>query len=123
MYNKIMSSNNDDCNSICSAASSISVSYNENEVPLDEAVDDIFKQIQEHINQIHVELRSMVMSDDRGEDYTDCFEYHESLTEHVKEACLVFRDVIKVSKQLLPSKPKGWVNPKKGQGAGKLLDM
>jgi hypothetical protein len=102
------------CSSICSQMSEMSVTYNGvDDVPLDRAVDEIFSQIQHHINQIHVELKNLVMSEDRGDDYLECLEYHEELTEHVHGACDMFKSVTKVSKQLLPSKPKGWVDPRK----------
>ena len=106
-----------DSESMCSNMSQVSVSYNgDDDMALDEAVDMIFKEIQEHINEIHVQLRMLCQSEDRSDTYDEAFEYHDVLTDHVKEACTVFKDVIKVSKQLLPKKPKGWTNPKKAQG-------
>ena len=99
-----------DTSSIGSDMSQVSVSYNgEDDMPLDEAVDMIFSEIQTHINEIHVQLRMLCQSEDRADTYDEALEYHEALSEHVKDACTVFKDVIKVSKQLLPKKPKGWV--------------
>jgi hypothetical protein len=119
-----MSSNNDDCSSICSEASNVSVSYKgDDDMPLNDAVDMIFKDIQTHINDIHVNLRQLVMADDRNEDYDECLEYHEALTEHVRDACMVFKDVIKVSRQLLPKKPKNYVDLRKAQGSVQLPDV
>ena len=116
--------NNDDyetksaCSSICSQMSEVSISYNgTDDVPLDQAVDEIFGEIQRHVNQIHIELRNLVMADDRGDDYLECLEYHEKLSEHVIGGCDMFKSVIKVSKQLLPKKPAGWVDPRKAVGA------
>ena len=86
--------------------SEVSISYNgTDDVPLDQAVDEIFGEIQRHVNQIHIELRNLVMADDRGDDYLECLEYHEKLSEHVIGGCDMFKSVIKVSKQLLPKKP------------------
>ena len=51
----------------------------------------------------------LCQSEDRADTYDEALEYNEALSEHVKDACNVFKDVIKVSKQLLPKKPKGWV--------------
>ena len=102
------------CSSICSQMSEMSVTFNGvDDVPLDVAVDEIFRSIQHHINQIHVELKNLVMSEDRGEEYLDCLEYHEELSEHVRGACEMFKSVIKVSKQIMPPKPRGWVDPRK----------
>ena len=105
-----------DCNeieSVCSQMSDFSVSVNGQEMKLDEAVDDIFKQIQCAINQIHVDLRNLCQSDDRNESYDDALEYHTAITEHVKTGADMFKSIIAVSKQLLPKKPKGWKDPKK----------
>lgn len=107
--------------SICSDTSQVSVAYNgDDNMPLDDACDMIFKEIQQHINDIHVQLRMLCQSEDRNETYDEAFEYHDALTSHVKEACVVFKDVVKVSKQLLPKKPKGWINLKKAQGSNDL---
>ena len=70
----------------------------------------------EHINMIHIQLRQLCMADDRNEDYLECLKYHESLSEHVNEGSLLFKSVIKISKQLLPTKPKGCFDPRKAQG-------
>ena len=109
-------SNDIDAKSEASVMSEVSVSHNGEEMPLEDAIDDVFKQIQGHINQIHIELRNLCMADDRNEDYFECLKYHESLTEHVNEGCSMFKSVIKISKQLLPTKPKGWIDPRKAQG-------
>ena len=114
-----------DLNDVASQASSvmseISVSYNgEDDVPLEDAVDDVFKQIQEHINMIHIQLRQLCMADDRNEDFLECLKYHESLSEHMNEGSTLFKSVIKISKQLLPKKPKGWVDPRKAQGSTEI---
>lgn len=115
MYNKIsMNEYESDCNeveSVTSQMSDFSVSVNGSEMPLDEAVDNIFKQIYEAINQIHADLRQMCQ--DRGDTYDEAMIYHNQITEHVKEGCDMFKSIIKVSKQLLPPKEKGWKDPKK----------
>ena len=45
--------------STCSAMSDVSVSYNDEEMNLDDAIDHIFKELQTHINQTHVEIREI----------------------------------------------------------------
>ena len=103
----------DEIESVCSQMSDFSVSVNGQEMKLDEAVDDIFAQIQTAINQIHVDLRNMCQADDRGDSYDEALEYHTAITEHVKTGADMFKSIIKVSKQLLPSKLKNWKDPKK----------
>ena len=116
---------NDDFSDVASSCvsemSGFSVSHNGNDdMPLEDAIDHIFSNIQEHINQIHVELRNLCMSADRNEDYGECLEYHEALKEHVIEGCNMFKSVVKVSKQLLPTKPKAWIDPRKALGASEV---
>lgn len=108
-----MSNVSDDVSSLCSNMSDMTVSCFGEDVPLEDAVDSIFKQIQEHINQMHCEIRNLCMAEDRNMDYEECFEYHMAIDEHVKQACTVFKELTKVSKQILPTKPKGFVDPRK----------
>jgi hypothetical protein len=108
--------------SVASQMSDFSVSVNGQEMKLDEAVDDIFSQIQTAINQIHVDLRNLCQSDDRGDTYDEAMEYHTQITEHVKEGAAMFKSIIAVSKQLLPAKPKGWKDPKKVGASQEKLD-
>lgn len=104
----------DNESSICSTASGMTVScFGEDDVPLEEAIDGIFKQIQDHINQMHCEIRNLVQSDDRGEDYDECYAYWAAIKEHVDEGCKVFKELTKVARQILPPKPKGWIEPSK----------
>mgnify|MGYP000170612916 CR=1 FL=1 len=100
-----------------SCYSEVSVSINGEECLLETAVDDIFKQIQEHVNLMHCELRNLCMSEERNDDYTEALEYYDALVGNIREGCTVFKQLIPISKQLLPKKPKGWVNPKKALGA------
>ena len=96
-----------DTSSIGSDMSQVSVSYNgEDDMPLDEAVDMIFSEIQTHINEIHVQLRMLCQSEDRADTYDEALEYHEALSEHVKDACTVFKDVIKCLNNYCPRSPK-----------------
>ena len=100
-----------------SCYSEVSVSVNGEECLLEEAVDDIFKQIQDHINLMHEQLRQLCMCEDRGEDYTESLAYYTELVSHIKDGCIVFKQIIPIAKQLLPKKPKGWVDPNKALGA------
>lgn len=103
----------DDISSICSGMSEVTVSAFGEEMLLENAVDQIFKEIQEHINQIHCELRNLCMSEDRADTYDEAKEYLDEITTHIKDGCKVLKELIPVCKQLLPPKPKGWKDPKK----------
>lgn len=102
-----------DIASVCSQMSDFSVSVNGEDMPLDQAVDNVFAQIQTAINQIHCDLRQMCQSEDRSDTYEESLEYHNSVKEHITEGCVMFKSLIAISKQLVLPKPKGWKDPKK----------
>lgn len=99
--------------SLASGLSEVSVSYNGEDMMLEDAIDHIFKELQQCINEIHVQLRQLCMSEDRGDTYDEAKEYLDQITDFVKDGTKVLKDLIPVCKQLLPPKPKGWVDPKK----------
>lgn len=96
-----------------SGLSEVSVSLYGEEMLLEDAVDSIFKDLQTHINLIHCELRQLCMSEDRGDDYDESKEYLDNIQDHVKGGVKVLKDLVPVCKQLMPTKPKGWIDPKK----------
>lgn len=102
-----------DHDSICSTMSEMSVQYDGNEVDLETAVDDIFKQLGDHINQCHVEIRNMCSLVERGDDYENIYEYYMEMKTHIQEGSLVFKDLVKVMKQVIGKPPKGWIAPEK----------
>ena len=83
--------NDNDTSSICSAMSDASISYNGEEMNLDDAIDHIFKELQLHINQTHVEIREICQWDLRGEDYEETIVYFNNMTNHIDEGCLLFK--------------------------------
>ena len=101
---------------ICSNASGmseVSVSMNGTEMLLEEAVDQIFKELQEHINHIHCQLRQLCQCEDRNDTYDEAKEFLDEIVDHIKEGNKVMKELIPVCKQLMPKKPKGWKDPNK----------
>ena len=92
--------------SLCSNMSEVSINYDGEEVELGEAVDHIFKEIQHHINQTHCEIRQIVQWEDRNETYEETKVYFDDMELHIREGCALFKDLIKVMRQVLPKKPK-----------------
>jgi hypothetical protein len=108
MYKKKLMDNQ----SNCSNQSNVSVSIWGEEMDLEVAVDKIFKQIQEHLNELHCQIRQLCQSEDRNDDYDEALEHYEAITLHTKEGVAVMKDLPKVMKQILPPKPKNWVSKK-----------
>jgi hypothetical protein len=92
--------------SICSSMSNVTVSAFGDEVPLEEAVDHIFKDIQDHINELHVQIRLLCMCDEHGDTYEEAYEHYHHIVNHIKEGQLMFKELPKVMKQILPLRPK-----------------
>lgn len=99
--------NKTDTESLCSNMSDMSISYGGEEMDLDDAIDHIFKELQNHINETHVQIREMCQWDLRGEDYDDVMVYFKEMELHIREGCSLFKDLISVMRQVIkPLKPK-----------------
>ena len=94
-------SNDNDTSSICSVMSDASISYNGEEMNLDDAIDHIFKELQVHINQTHVEIREICQRGLRGEDDEETIVFLNNMTNHKEEGCRLFQDLKKVIKQIM----------------------
>ena len=77
------------------------------EMELTEAVDAIFNQIQDHINELHVQVRQLSMCENRNESYEEAYAYYYEVGAHVKEGSNVFKELTKVMKR--PKElPENW---------------
>ena len=104
----------DNESSVCSNMSQVTVSAFGEEMELSDAVDKIFHDIQDHINELHVQIRQLCMTEDRNESYEEAYAYYHEICEHIKEGNQIFKELPKVMKQILPARPKelpkGWEN-------------
>jgi light-regulated signal transduction histidine kinase (bacteriophytochrome) len=92
--------------SICSNMSNMTVSAFGEEVPLEEAVDDIFAQLQTAINELHVQIRQLCMTESQGDSYEEAYVFQHEIKTHVADGCDMLKELVKVCKQLLPPRPK-----------------
>ena len=99
--------------STASAMSEFSVALNGDEMGLDEAVDGIFKDIQDHINECHVAIRNMCQLVERDDEYDEIYAFYSDMSTHIKEGNAVFKELIGVMKQVIGKPPKGWIPPEK----------
>ena len=101
-----MSQSYSGASSLCSTMSNVSINYDGVEVDLDEAIDHVFKDLQEHINGTHVQIRELCQWDLRGESYEETKVYFDRMALHIKEGSLLFKDLLKIMAQVMPKKPK-----------------
>jgi len=100
----------DDISSTCSQFSQISF-RGEEEVDAERAVDQSVKDIQTGLNQINVCLRNLLMCDERDDDYTGCITHANMIFEMCKDGKDLYKDIIGITKQLLPKKPADYKPP------------
>lgn len=98
---------------MCSGMSEMTINYGDEEVPLDEAVDGIFKDLQLHINEVHVQIRNMCQLVERDDEYDEIYAFYSEMVDHIKDGSIIFKDLVKVMKQVIGKPPKGWIDPKK----------
>jgi hypothetical protein len=88
--------------STCSIMSTMSVSvFGEDDVVLEVAIDDIFKQLQTSLNDAHCEVRSMCMDLDRDGDFKISYEHDSKIQDYVDDLTGLFKELKSVSKQVL----------------------
>ena len=81
------------------------VTYNGTEMPLDQALDEVFALIQSNINHSHSTTRQIAMADERDEDYLVVGEFNWRLGCYVDELNGLFKDLKKISKSVLGKCP------------------
>jgi hypothetical protein len=102
--------------SVSSAKSSMSVSYCGSEMPLEQALDDVFMKLQQHLNNSHCAVRSMAMLEDQStdeeSDFKDCVKYDDIIQDDTSGMIELFKDLKNISKQVLGKPPnpemKAW---------------
>jgi hypothetical protein len=102
--------------SVSSAKSSMSVSYCGSEMPLEEALDDVFQKLQQHLNDAHCAVRSMSMLEeqslDEDSDWKDATKYDNVIQDDIDGMIALFKDLKNISKQVLGKAPnpdmKAW---------------
>jgi hypothetical protein len=55
---------------------------------------------------MHVQIREMCQWDLRGESYEEVKVYFDAMAAHIKDGNALFKDLLKVLKQILPPRPK-----------------
>ena len=94
-----------DTDSVASAMSAMSVSFQGSEMPLEGALDEVFLQMQEHVNGIHCVTREFVGMFDQDDDYL--LELDKTLEIHdaIDDMAELFKELKSVLKQCLGKPP------------------
>ena len=92
--------------SINSAMSQMSVSYQGNEVPFEQAIDECFRDLQTHLNNTHCSVRSMGMLADQDDDFKTAVEYSDSICDNIEDMTALFKELKNMTIQVR-GKPSG----------------
>jgi hypothetical protein len=93
--------------SVGSAFSEMSVSVmGEDDVPLEEALDKVFLELQQAMNYSHCNIREMAVALDADPDFKVAFETYQQLEDYIDDMCELFTELKSVSKQVLPKPNK-----------------
>jgi hypothetical protein len=93
--------------SICSNASDLSVSiFGGDEQSFDDATDQLFRMIQQQLNNVQCSIREIAMSADRGDSFLETGEVHLDICDALDEMSRLFKECKSVSKQVLGPCPK-----------------
>ena len=80
---------------------SVSV-FGEDDVPLEEALDKVIKELQQTLNYSHCEVRTMAVGLDADQDFKSAYECHSRLEDYADEMVDLFKELKSVSRQILP---------------------
>ena len=94
--------------SMCSTASTMISVRGDEEIDAESAVDRGIKDIQQGLNAINVELRNMLMGDERDDEYEEMYPHAQTIFGITKEAKTLFKEIESITRQLLGKKPIGF---------------
>lgn len=95
--------------SIASNASGITVSaFGEEEMDFDVAVDKVFGDLQNFVNNTHCEVRQLSMCEERADTYCEALEIWHNLDVNISGALNLFKELKSISKQVLGKPPPAY---------------
>ena len=81
--------------------SEISVSYCGQEVPLEVAVDSIFKELQTFLNTLQCSLRSLAMLTEQDGNYPEAVQYSDEIEDGIDGMQHLFKDLKDITSQVM----------------------
>lgn len=98
--------------SISSKMSMMSVSHRGDEVPLEEALDEIFRELQSNLNDTHCLMREIAMSEEQDNDFKEICKQCWDVESNIDGMHGLFKELKSVLKQVrgpIPAAEKQWV--------------
>jgi hypothetical protein len=92
--------------SVSSASSNMSVSYAGSEIPLDQALDQCFLDLQQFMNSLHCNVRELSMMPDQNEEYELGLKKVLVIQDLIDNMTELFKELKSVTKQVIGAPPK-----------------
>ena len=87
--------------SIASGASSVSVSLNGQVIPLEEALDQTVRSLQQHLNKVQLQLRMLGVGSDRDDDFEDQIREADVMQDEILEMTWLFDDLSSMAYEIV----------------------
>ena len=93
------------------SSTSTMLSFQGESVDAEKAVDSAISQIQQGLNEVNVQMRNMLAGDEREDEYEDIIPYANNINTIAREFKDLIKEILSITKQLTPKKPKDYVAP------------
>ena len=84
-----------------STCSSVSVSVFGDEIPLEQAIDQVFKKLQDSLNYTHSSMRELNMEAERGSDFKEISSVGFDIQKYIQDCSELFTELKDVVKQVI----------------------
>jgi len=88
------------------ASNASSVSFRGEEMGVDEALDELFVELQQNLNSCQCSIRNLAQSEERSETFMEAVGYHFEILDYIDILQNLFSELRGVSKQVVGSCPK-----------------
>jgi|SRR5271165_4135830 len=87
--------------SVSSVGSNVSVGYKGSAVPLEQALDEVVRDLQKHLNNVQVSLRGIAMIVEQDDDFQEEVKLSDLLDDDLREMQWLFSDLRQMSYDLI----------------------
>ena len=94
--------------SVSSACSNISVGYKGTAVPMEQALDEVIRDLQKHLNNVQVNLRGIAMIVEQDDDFKEEVKLSDALDDDLRDMQWLFTDLREMAYDLIsiPDEPE-----------------
>ena len=91
-------------------SNSSSVSFRGEEIDVSDALDMLFKDLQENLNHCHCSVRQLAQSEERADTFLEAAQFDFEIQDYVEGLTVLFKELKQVSKDVLGKPPPEYKN-------------